>query len=67
MNAFQQIEANDKLPEHVKEEMLSSLDIFKLIADVVDLFFVKSGQSLSKALDANSSSEMTTPSTKTKE
>ncbi len=52
MNAFEQIESNENIPDHVKAEMLSSLDTFKLIADVVDLFFVKSGQATAQLLSS---------------
>ena len=44
MNVFEQIESDDTIPVQVKEEMLSSLDTVKLVADVIDLFFVKGGQ-----------------------
>jgi hypothetical protein len=49
-NAFKNIEFTEEIPEYVKKEMLSNLDAIKLVADFVDLFFVKAGGVAGKSL-----------------
>ncbi len=62
MNVFEQLESDASIPHHVKEEMLSSLDTIKLVADVVDLFFIKGGWVASQSLGSYSGAGDETPS-----
>jgi hypothetical protein len=56
MNVFEEIESDETLPLSVKEEMVSSLDTFKLFGDLVDMFFVKAGQVAVRAIGPETSS-----------
>ena len=53
-NAFKNIESNENIPDSVKKEMLSNLDTIKLVADFVDLFFIKGGNVIGKSLASGS-------------
>ncbi|MFK7970864.1 MAG: hypothetical protein AB8F95_10875 [Bacteroidia bacterium] len=52
MNAFKQIEADDSIPTHIKEEMLSNLDFAKFVGDVLEMFFVRSASTAAGAMNS---------------
>ncbi len=49
---FKKIEPEAELPERVKWETLSNLDVSRLILDIVDLFFIKPGNAMTDSLSA---------------
>jgi len=49
---FKEIESKAELPERVKRETLSNLDVSRLILDIVDLFFIKPGNAIADSLSA---------------
>ena len=49
-NIFQEIESDATIPPQVKEEMISNLEAIKLVADLVDLFFIKGTSVATQAL-----------------
>lgn len=51
-NAFKRIEADDSIPTHVKEEMLSNLDFAKLVGDIMEMFFVRAAGTAASALSS---------------
>ena len=43
-NPFQQLEKEHPAPEHLKEKVMTSVELSQLIGDIADLFVDKMGQ-----------------------
>lgn len=59
---FKELDATEKAPEALKEEVFSTLETMQLIADFTDLFTVKFSRTQLSFLDMSSRNEAPGPS-----